>query len=118
MVHYDGFRILITGDLDETGELEMLKHYEAKGKINRLKADILKVGHHGSSTSTSDKFLETVNPRIAVFQVGAYNIYGHPDQKIVEKCQKNGIMVKRNDYNGGIGFSFYENQISVHTVIP
>lgn len=118
MIHYDEWKLLITGDLDEAGERELVAYYEAHGQENRLQADVLKVGHHGSGSSTCDLFLDAVNPQIAVFQVGVYNIYGHPDQKIVEKCQKRGIMVKRNDYNGGIGFSFQKDQIQVHTVIP
>ena len=118
MIHYDGIRLLITGDLDVTGELAMIAYYEKQKQLYRLKADILKIGHHGSITSTSDRFLDVVDPEYAVIQVGKNNNYGHPNQKIVEKCQIRGIMVKRNDYNGGVGFFFRKGRISVSTVIP
>lgn len=118
MIHYGTARILITGDLDAAGEEKMLEYYANLGQENRLKAEILKIGHHGSQTSTSDRFLEAVSPEYAVIQVGMYNNYGHPNQNIIEKCQKRGIIVKRNDYNGAVGFSFQKGSIDVHTVIP
>lgn len=117
MIHYKGWKILVTGDLDEAGEVKMIRYYETIGQAGKLKADILKVGHHGSGTSTSDLLLDIVNPQTAVFQVGLNNIYGHPNDIIVEKILKRGIMVRRNDYNGGIGFSFEENKILTCSVI-
>jgi competence protein ComEC len=117
MIHYDDWKILITGDLDEAGELKMVEYYEETGMKERLKANILKVGHHGSATSTSDIFLDAVAPEIAVFQVGANNNYGHPSDITVEKIQKRGIMIRRNDYNGAIGFSFQDDRIDTCSVI-
>ena len=117
MIHYDDWKILITGDLDEAGELKMVEYYEETGMKERLKANILKVGHHGSATSTSDIFLDAVAPEIAVFQVGAHNNYGHPSDITVEKIQKRGIMIRRNDYNGAIGFSFQDDRIDTCSVI-
>ncbi len=117
MIHYDGWNILITGDLDEAGELKMVEYYEEKGMKERLKTHILKVGHHGSATSTSDVFLDAVDPDIAVFQVGAHNNYGHPSDITVEKIQKRGIIIRRNDYNGAIGFSFQNDRIETCSVI-
>ena len=95
----------------------MVKYYEEKGMKERLKADILKVGHHGSATSTSDVFLDAVDPDIAVFQVGAHNNYGHPSDIIIEKIQKRGIIIRRNDYNGAVGFSFQNDRIDTCSVI-
>ena len=118
MVHYEGWKVLITGDLDQAGEEQMVSYYRSRGEEERLKAHILKIGHHGSATSTGDLFLDAVDPEYAVIQVSEHNIYGHPSQKTVEKCLKRGIIIKRNDYNGGIGFSFQEDRIQVHTVIP
>lgn len=117
MIHYDKWKILITGDLDENGEKKMVDYYERIGKSERLNAHILKVGHHGSHTSTSDVFLNAVSPEIAVIQVGRHNNYGHPHDITVEKIQKHGIMIKRNDYNGGIGFSFQKDRILSCSVI-
>ncbi|MCI8609220.1 MAG: DNA internalization-related competence protein ComEC/Rec2 [Firmicutes bacterium] len=106
MIHYYGWKVLMTGDLDEKGEREMMAFYRERGQIERLKANVLKVGHHGSKTSTCQEFLEVVKPELAVIQVGVYNIYGHPHGKTIEKCQKRGIIVKRNDKNGAIGLKF------------
>ena len=117
MVHYKNWKIMITGDLDETGEREMLEYYRARGMLERLDADVLKVGHHGSATSTCDEFLAVVSPDAAVIQVGKNNTYGHPSQIIVEKCQKKDIILVRNDYNGGIGFSFQEDRFRIDTVM-
>lgn len=97
-VHYLGIEILMTGDMGFKGEDAVMKLYSESDKI---KADILKVGHHGSKYSTSDAFLQAVSPKIAVFQVGKNN-FGHPSQAVIEKCQKNGIMIYRNDLNGAI----------------
>lgn len=117
MIHYGPYRILVTGDLDAEGEKEMVEYYEKKGRMDLLHADILKVGHHGSDTSTSDEFLDAVQPEAAVVQVGVYNIYGHPSGKIIEKLCQRGIIVRRNDYNGGIGFHFKEDGFRIETVI-
>lgn len=113
MVSFKGFRILVTGDLDSEGEREMVKYYEGSG---RLKADILKVGHHGSKTSTSDELLAAVMPEYAVIQAGKNN-YGHPDSKIIEKCQEKGIIVLRNDTHGAVGFSFEKGKILHYEMI-
>lgn len=113
MVDFKGFRILVTGDLDSEGEREMVKYYEGSG---RLKADILKVGHHGSKTSTSDELLAAVMPEYAVIQVGKNN-YGHPDSKIIEKCQEKGIIVLINDTHGAVGFSFEKGKIRHYEMI-
>ena len=113
MVFYKEYKILVTGDLDEKGEKMMLAMYEG---TDMLKADVLKIGHHGSSSSTSDAFLEVVRPTYAVIQTGKNN-YGHPSPKIIEKCAKKGIIVYRNDYNGAVGFCFDKNGIKCHTVL-
>lgn len=105
-VHLGGYGILMTGDIDNKTEDEVLS-LQRQGNID---ADILKIGHHGSKYSTSDGFLQAINPRIAVFQTGKNN-YGHPDPSILEKCSKKGIMIYRTDKDGAIGlFGLYRNQ--------
>lgn len=113
MIHYNGYKILITGDLDEAGERKMLDFYGGTGK---LKADILKVGHHGSPTSTCDEFLQETSPKYGVIQVGKNN-YGHPNAKIIEKCSKNGTMLFRSDKNGAVGFYFNDGKIRYYKTI-
>ena len=114
MIYFGPWKVLITGDLDEEGEKKLLKEYKG---TDMLKADILKIGHHGSKSSTCDAFLEEVDPTFAVIQVGEGNRYGHPDRKVIEKCEKKGIMVLRNDKDGAIGFSFTSDQIKVCRMI-
>lgn len=113
MINYRGKKILITGDLDAEGEKELLKHYKGR---DVLKADILKVGHHGSRFSTSIDFLNVVSPKYCVIQVGKNN-YGHPHAKTIEKCEEKCIMILRNDMHGAIGFSLDEEQIEYCTMI-
>lgn len=112
MIYYGKHRILVTGDLDAQGEAKMVELYGRQG----LKADILKAGHHGSKYSTCDGFLEAVNPKYCIFQVGRNN-YGHPDAKIIEKCREKCIIVFRNDINGAIGFSFNGGKTVCHTML-
>lgn len=113
MVYYKNIKILITGDLDAEGEAAMMDFYRGGDK---LKANILKIGHHGSKNSTSDEFLEAVDPRYCVIQVGKNN-YGHPDAKIIEKCCQKGIIVLRNDIHGAVGFSIRDGKVECHTMI-
>lgn len=113
MVTYGKWKILITGDLDEKGEKAMLEHYKG---TDILKADILKISHHGSPTGTCDEFLEAVSPKIGVIQVGKNN-YGHPSVKIIEKCEEKDIMVLRNDRRGAIGFVLGKDSADFYTMI-
>lgn len=66
------------------------------------KTDVLKVGHHGSTTSSSTKFLEQLSPEIAIIQVGKDNDYGHPKDTILKRFQKLGTKIYRTDENGTI----------------
>lgn len=113
MIYCKGSKILVTGDIDQEGERKIIEKYKGTDK---LKADVLKIGHHGSNTSTSEEFLDAVNPSYAVIQTGKNN-FGHPAPKTIEKCIKKGIMVLRNDYNGAIGFSFDKGKVKSHVMI-
>ena len=87
---------LFTGDCESNCEQEMIN------AGMDLDVDILKVGHHGSSTSTSEKFLEAVTPAIAVISCGANNDYGHPHEEILQKLEAIGCNTLRTDENGTI----------------
>jgi len=82
---------LFTGDAQADSEKEMI----AKGYD--LKSDVLKCGHHGSSTSTSAAFLKAVSPSAAVISCGVDNDYGHPDSQVVARLQKAGVTIYRTD---------------------
>lgn len=93
---YGDIDILLTGD----AELQAEKDY-TKYLINR-DIEILKVGHHGSDTSTSENLLEIVKPEIAVISCGEGNKYGHPKQETLDKLYKFGVNVYRTDLTGDI----------------
>jgi len=87
---------MFDGDAEDISENEML----SKGLD--ISADVLKVGHHGSNSSTSQAFLDKVRPKYAIISVGKDNIYGHPHKSTMEKLQAKGIKVYRTDENGTI----------------
>lgn len=87
---------MLTGDAEKAAEAEAV----ANGEI--LESDVLKLGHHGSNTSTTNAFLKAVNPSHAVVQVGADNNYGHPSPETMSKLEAKGIDVFRNDIYGNI----------------
>ncbi|MGI6559345.1 MAG: MBL fold metallo-hydrolase [Limnochordia bacterium] len=93
---YKDVAFLFPGDLEARGEKTLL----ASGLP--LAAQVLKVPHHGSKTSSTLEFLQAVSPRIGVIQVGADNVYGHPDEKALENLKAAGAMVFRTDEYGRI----------------
>ena len=93
--------ILYTGDIEKIAEEKLVNLYRG---TNKLKADILKVAHHGSKTSTIESFLELVSPKIAVISVGRNNIFGHPSEEILERLENRNIIVRRTDVEGEIVF--------------
>jgi len=96
---------LLTGDADNISEGEMFKY--------NLKADLLKVGHHGSSTSTSAEFLKAVAPKFAIISVGKGNTYGHPTQKTLTALKNAGVTTYRTDINGTIVATSDGNNIEI-----
>ncbi len=91
---YRKLQIFTTGDLEETGE-DVLE-------IPRKEYDVLKVGHHGSKSSTSQAFLEKVNPRVALISCGKNNRYGHPAEEVVERLKKMGSEILCTAERGAI----------------
>lgn len=85
-----------------TGDAETLSENEILANNVDLSADLLKIGHHGSYTSTGARFLEAVNPKHAVISVGKDNSYNHPAKSVMERLKKNGIDVYRTDESGTI----------------
>jgi competence protein ComEC len=67
-----------------------------------LAADVLKVGHHGSSTSSGNDFLDAVRPELAAISVGAGNSYGHPDPGVIQALARRGAVVLRTDREGSL----------------
>ncbi|MGG4344904.1 ComEC/Rec2 family competence protein [Paenibacillus lautus] len=95
-VTYKDTSFLFTGDAEARSEADMLKSPEI------LKVDVLKVGHHGSDTSTSQEFLNAVKPTYAVISAGKDNKYGHPKSAIINRLKKSKVTVYRTDTQGTI----------------
>jgi competence protein ComEC len=94
---YGRFGALFLGDAPTAVENALVRvHGDA------LAADVLKVGHHGSRTSTSDSLLAVVRPRVALVSAGARNRYGHPDPTVIDRLGRNGVLVLRTDRQGSL----------------
>ncbi len=110
---YRGRAILLTGDVEREAEMAML----AGGA--HLRADILKVAHHGSRTSSSPEFLERVGAAYAVISAGRSNSYGHPHPEVVERISAMGMMVVATAQGGAITFSIGEGgDLRVESELP
>ena len=89
--------MLMTGDAEAGEERWLLDN-----RRPQLRADLLKVAHHGSSTSSTAAFLDAVQPRVALISVGAGNIYGHPDAGVVAALARRGAVILRADRDGAV----------------
>ena len=97
LVRFGDVRILLTGDAEAPEEEWLLQHAP-----RALRADVLKVAHHGSRTSTGATFLDAVNPSLALVSVGAHNRYGHPSRAVLDTLARRGIAVARTDRRGNV----------------
>ena len=107
-----GLSWLFTGDMGEEGEAEMIRHYPA------LKTDILKVGHHGSKTSSSEAFLKQLKPRAVLISVGKGNRYGHPHSQVISSLEEKGIPILRTDEHGALIYKYSKRGGTFHKVLP
>ena len=96
-ITYGGFRLVLTGDAERVSEARMLGRHP-----DRLAADVLRLGHHGSSTSTTPDFLTTVAPSVTIYSAGADNRYGHPHEEVVARVTGRGIPLYGTDRHGTI----------------
>lgn len=104
---YKKFSMLFTGDIEEIAEKEILNEY--KNNLQLLKSIILKVGHHGSKTSSTEDFLKAVSSKIALIGVGKNNTFGHPNEEIIKRFEKFGTKVYRTDQMGEISIVIDRN---------
>lgn len=95
---YGQFSMMFTGDAQKEVEEKILKDY----KPADLKSDVLKVGHHGSKTSSSDAFVKAVAPKAATISCAAGNQYKFPHEPTLKTLQKYNVEVYRTDRNGVI----------------
>ena len=99
-LEYKEFSMLFTGDIEKETEEKIVEKY--KNEKKKLKANILKVAHHGSKSSSTDIILNEINPDIAVIGVGEDNIFGHPSNTTLENLNERNIKYYRTDLNGEI----------------
>jgi len=95
-IEYGNTSFLFTGDAEKDVEKEILATNED------ISADVLKVGHHGSSTSTSMDFINKVNPSIGVISVGQDNTYNHPNEDTIKRLTQNKVKIYRTDKDGTV----------------
>ncbi len=107
-VEVDGSSVMYTGDAEHRTEKDVLEDYPYS-----LKSDILKVGHHGSSTSTSEAFFDAVSPKFGVISCGEDNSYGHPHREIKSFFKERGLEYYRTDLVGDVVFIVKNGEIVV-----
>lgn len=99
MISFKNTDILFAGDAEKTSEIEMVAE-----AYDKLDADILKVGHHGSSTATSEEFLDAITPKYAVISCGKDNQYNHPHSDVINKLNDADCKILQTDTNGSVVF--------------
>lgn len=105
LLNYKGYEFLFTGDAEKENESEILS------SCNLPDIDFLKAGHHGSSSSSTDEFIEKLKPEAVAISCGYNNDYGHPHRSVLDTFRKNGAVVYRTDKNGSLVFYCDENGI-------
>ncbi|MCL2741892.1 MAG: MBL fold metallo-hydrolase [Oscillospiraceae bacterium] len=98
LVEFGGFRMILTGDAERPAEAGVLELGVP------ISADLMKVGHHGSNTSTTYPFLREIMPEYAVISVGDGNDYGHPSENVMSRLYDAGVAVYRTDMHGSVVF--------------
>ena len=105
-MQYKDSSFIFTGDAGTNVESDIINSgYD-------LDADVIKCGHHGSSTSNSKEFFDAVNPEIAIISCGLDNDYGHPHREVITELIDREISYRRTDYDGNIVIAFDENSVN------
>ncbi len=106
----NSYKFMFMGDASVTTEKEILDKY------NLSDIDVLKVGHHGSRTSSSKKFINEISPKYSVISVGKNNRYGHPNKEVLNNLKESKIY--RTDEDGSIMFKIKNNKLKIETCSP
>ena len=106
----NNYKILFMGDAGIEVEEDLLKKYNLKN------IDVLKVGHHGSRTSSSKEFIDEVNPKYGVISVGKNNRYGHPNKEVLNNLKDTNIY--RTDEDGSIMFKIKNGKLKIGACSP
>ena len=103
-------KFLFMGDAGVEVEEDLIKKY------NLQDIDVLKVGHHGSKTSSSIEFINEINPKYSIISVGKNNRYGHPNKEVLDNLEDSKIY--RTDEDGSIMFKIKNNKLQIETCTP
>ena len=106
----DGYKFMFMGDAGVEKERDILKKY------NISNIDVLKVGHHGSKTSSGKKFIDEINPKYSIISVGKNNRYGHPNKEVLDTL--NDSKIYRTDQDGSIMFKIKKDKLQIETCSP
>jgi len=105
----NGYKFMFMGDASSTTKKEIMSIY------NLPNIDVLKVGHHGSKTSTGKNFIDEINPKYSIISVGKNNRYGHPNDKVLDNLEDSKIY--RTDKDGSIMFKIKNNKLEIETCV-
>ena len=106
----NGYRFMFMGDAGVENEKDILEKY------NVSKIDVLKIGHHGSKTSSDKNFIDEMNPKYSVISVGKNNRYGHPNKEVLNNLDNSKIY--RTDRDGSIMFKIKNNKLKLKACSP
>ena len=106
----DGYKFLFMGDAGVDRERDILTRYDVSN------IDVLKVGNHGSNTSSSVDFINRTNPKYSVISVGKDNKFGHPNEEVLDNLKKSKIY--RTDEGGSIIFKIKNDKLQIETCSP
>ena len=105
-----GYARISTGKQKTDRQIDILEKY------NVSKIDVLKIGHHGSKTSSDKSFIDEMNPKYSVISVGKNNRYGHPNKEVLNNLDNSKIY--RTDQDGSIMFKIKNNKLKLKTCSP
>ncbi|OWZ83135.1 DNA internalization-related competence protein ComEC/Rec2 [Natranaerobius trueperi] len=111
-LNYKDISLMFSGDLEKEGEARLLENF------NDIESQVLKVGHHGSNSSTTKPFLSAVDPKIAVISSGRNNFYGHPSEEVLKRIENSNIAVFRTDKNGAVLIESDGSFLGIRTYLP
>lgn len=107
---FNNYKFLFMGDAGEKRENDILEKYDLKN------IDFLKIGHHGSNTSSSKEFISKVKPKYSLISVGKNNRYGYPKEEVLNTLKSSKIY--RIDLDGSIMFKIKNNKLKIETCSP
>lgn len=105
-----GKKWLFTGDLEAEGEKQLIESFA-------IDIDVLKVGHHGSRSSTTDPFMAEATPETAVMSLGKKNRYGHPHKEVIDRLHSHGVAIWRTDIHGEIVYTYKKGKTGTFSAV-